>query len=112
MGPGPLQCSKAEVDLKVGGKYAIHMTGRMEGEEQEHIAIGKYTEIVPNKRLQFTWTWKDSPMPDTLVTLEFQKKGNATRLVLLHENFPAKEAAEKHTEGWNGCLEKLAGLFS
>jgi uncharacterized protein YndB with AHSA1/START domain len=42
--------------LKIGGAYRIHMVSEKGG----HAAVGKYREIVPNKRLQFTWQREDN----------------------------------------------------
>ena len=39
------------------------------------------------------------------VTVEFLEDGDATRLVLTHENFRNHEAAERHTEGWTNKLD-------
>ncbi len=104
MGPGEVNCGGVDIDLKVGGCYSIQM---LTPDNENPIAVGEYKEIVPNEKLQFTWTWKGGEMPDTLVTLTFEDANGNTKLTLLHENFPAKEAAEKHTHGWNGCLDKL-----
>ena len=104
MGPGEVKCQDVQIDLKVGGKYRICMVSA----EGDHVAYGQYKEIVPNKRLQYTWAWEKSEMPDTLVTVEFDSTGKGTRITLIHEGFPAQEAADKHTQGWTGCIEKLA----
>ena len=104
MGPGQVKCETVDIDLKVGGQYSIAMI-TAEGEHPN--AIGEYKEIIPNEKLVFTWTWKGGEMPDTLVTLDFKAKYGGTELTLLHEQFPAKEAAEKHNQGWEGCLAGL-----
>jgi len=109
MGPGEVGCKKVDIDLKQGGKYLIHMVSP---DCENHVAIGEYKEITPNKRLQFTWSWEGGEVTDTLVTVDFETVGDSTKVTLLHENFPTKEAAEKHTQGWNGCLEGLANYLS
>jgi uncharacterized protein YndB with AHSA1/START domain len=103
MGPGTVQCKEASVDLKIGGIYRIHMVS----EEGDHIATGKYIEIEKNKKLLFTWGWEGGEVQDTRVTVTFEKSENKTKLGILHEKFSTREAAEKHTFGWNGCLDKL-----
>lgn len=104
MGPGQVHCEQVDIDFRVGGKYSIVMVT----EDCEHPnAIGEYKEIVPNEKIVFTWSWRGGDMPDTLVTLEFKAKDGGTELTLLHEQFPAREAAEKHHEGWEGCLVSL-----
>lgn len=103
MGPGTVTCKKVDIDLKVGGKYRIHMVS----EDGDHVAIGEYRLIEPNKKLEYTWTWEGGELGDTLVTVDFNGNNEKTDLTITHIDFPAAEAAEKHTEGWNGCLEKL-----
>ena len=97
--------STAEVDLRVGGKYRLVMksqTGEL------YIAIGTYREVRFPEKLVFTWTFEGSDLGETLVTLEFHDRGGSTELTLTHEFFPKKEERDKHTMGWNGCLDHLA----
>lgn len=100
---------QAEVDLRVGGKYRIAMQAP---DGNMHTAIGTYREILPPQRLVFTWTWEGSPMPDTLVTLEFHERNGGTELVLTHELFPDAAAREHHVQGWTGCLGSLENFLS
>ena len=104
MGPGQAQCERVDIDFRVGGQYSIVMIT----DDCEHPnAVGVYKEIIPNQKLVFTWSWKGGDMPDTLVTLTFKSKDGGTELTLLHEQFPMREAAEKHHEGWEACLSGL-----
>ncbi len=100
-----------EVDLAVGGRYRIRMTG---AEGQRHTAFGVYREIDPPHRLVYTWDWEedDYRVGETLVTVEFKNLGEATEVVLTHELFPSAEAKSSHEEGWTSCLDRLAGIFS
>jgi uncharacterized protein YndB with AHSA1/START domain len=96
------------VDLKIGGAYRIHMVSR----NGDHVAIGKYKEIVPNKRLQFTWEREDNDdMPTTTVTVKFEDLGKTTRLTLTHEGFALKEDADDHNEGWTSAIEKFGRMI-
>jgi uncharacterized protein YndB with AHSA1/START domain len=97
--------SLAEIDLRVGGKYRIHMRAP---DGAEHRAVGVYREIDPPKKLVFTWTWEGGEMGDTLVTVEFRDRGATTELVLTHELFPNDEARDQHAVGWNAVLDNLA----
>ncbi len=108
--PGPLTTPLAEVDLRVGGKYRIHMR---EPDGAEHRLIGVYREVDPPKRLVYTWSWEDSPdMGETLVTVEFLDRAGATEVVLTHELFPTDEVRNQHEHGWSGCFDKLAETLS
>ena len=44
---------------------------------------------------------------ETLVTIEFHDKGNTTEILLKHEGFADQEVAQRHDEGWCGCLSCL-----
>lgn len=105
--PAHATIARVEVDLRVGGAYAIYMEGAEEG--QEYTAAGTYREIAPPERLAFTWDWVQEAhrMGDTLVTVELHAVGDATEVVLSHEGFPAPDATAGHAEGWTSCLDRL-----
>jgi len=71
-----------------------------------------YREIVPNKKLVYTWAWESTPERESLVTVEFKPSGNGTELVLTHEQFADSEARDKHQHGWNGCMDRLGRYLS
>jgi len=79
----------------------------MVSNEGDHIAVGAYKEIIPNQKLIYTWTWKNSDAPDTLGTIEFKEVGTNTELSLTHEQFANNDARGRHEQGWIGCLAKL-----
>jgi uncharacterized protein YndB with AHSA1/START domain len=105
--PADIECRSVTADLKVGGAYRIHMVS----EKGDHIAIGTYKKIVPNKFLQFTWQWEHYAMPDSVVTVEFEDLGTTTRLTLTHAGVPDHEDAADHQRGWTSAIEKFAGLI-
>jgi len=104
--PGPLTTPHAAVDLRVGGTYTIHMRTP---EGKDHIVSGTYRVVDPPRRLVYTWSWKERPI-DSIVTIEFHERENATEVVLRHE-LPSEDEAGKHEQGWIGCLVKLEALF-
>jgi uncharacterized protein YndB with AHSA1/START domain len=105
--PENAECRDVKADVKTGGTYRIHMFS----EKGDHIAYGKYLEIVPNKRLQFTWQWETYAMPESRVTVEFEDLGKTTRLTLIHEGLPDQEDADDHQRGWISALAKFAGMI-
>ncbi|MDH3377517.1 MAG: SRPBCC domain-containing protein [Gammaproteobacteria bacterium] len=97
---------EANVDLRVGGAYLIHMHDADAG--SDHIVSGEYEEIVPNEKLVFNWMWKDG-IDRTQVTVEMRAQGStSTLLTLTHRGFSQQEFADKHNEGWGGCLANLS----
>jgi len=104
--PKEIECRDVQADVKVGGAYRIQMFS----EKGEHVAIGKYLDVVPNKRLKFTWQWEHYAMPDSTVTVDFEDLGQTTRLTLTHAGLPDQEDVADHTRGWTSLLEKFADL--
>ena len=105
--PKGVECRSVTAEVKIGGAYRIHMVPP----NDQAIAYGKYTQIVPNQLLQFTWEWEERDMPQTLVTVKFEDLGKTTRLTLTHEGFVEKEDADDHNNGWSSAIEKFAELI-
>jgi len=97
------ECRGIEADVKVGGALRIHMASA----HGDHIVIGKYLEIVPNKRLHFSWEWEDYRMPHSTVTVEFEDLGQTTRLTLTHAGLPVRPNVPDHEYGWNTALDNF-----
>jgi predicted dithiol-disulfide oxidoreductase (DUF899 family)/uncharacterized protein YndB with AHSA1/START domain len=104
--PNDLTVALAQVDLRVGGQYRIHMR---KPDGTEHRVTGRYEVIEPPHKLAFTWQWEGEGDPaETLVTVDFQARGTGTELVLTHERFATAKARDGHQQGWSAILEKLA----
>jgi uncharacterized protein YndB with AHSA1/START domain len=96
----------ASSDLQIGGGYRISMT-HVNG--AVHTVTGTYREIKTPEKLVYTWQWETNPDPvETLVTIDFRAQGDSTEVTLTHELLPSEESRAKHTEGWNGCFDRLA----
>ena len=96
-----------EHDLRVGGSYTL----AMEVEGKAHTAFGRYREVDPPSRLVYTWDWKEAPMGETLVTVEFEERDGATVVTLTHEGFPEAAIKESHVQGWTACLDHFEALL-
>ncbi len=108
--PEPSGVRGVQSDFRVGGAFVIAMN--VEG--NPHTAFGTYKEIDEPNRLVYTWDWKeeDQQMGETIVTVEFEARGDATEVVLHHAGFPAEEAKEGHEQGWGACIGHFEALFS
>ena len=105
MAPGDdFKIPVAEVELRVGGHYHIIMHSP---DGQVHDVSGSYREIVPNRKLVYTWAWKTTPDRQSVVTIALRASGTGTELTLRHEEFADAEARDHHQMGWNGCLARL-----
>jgi len=96
--------TEATLDVRVGGRYRIVMRGP---DGQTHRVGGTYQEVVPLRRLVYTWAWESTPERESRVTVEFRPAGESTELVLTHERFFDAEARDKHAHGWEGCLGRF-----
>jgi uncharacterized protein YndB with AHSA1/START domain len=109
-GPPGFSCPSAEIDLRVGGRYRI----AMQPPDGEVIYLsGTFKLIEPPRRLVYSWRWEAAAEPvETLVTVEFHARGQATEIVLHHRLFADAAVRDRHDGGWKGCLDRLAGLFA
>ncbi|MSQ53376.1 MAG: SRPBCC domain-containing protein [Betaproteobacteria bacterium] len=99
----------AEADLRVGGRYRVvmHAPGG-----EVHEVSGVYREVVPNRKLVYTWAWKSTPELESLATIELRATSNGTEFSLKHEQFADEGARDHHNQGWNGCLARLEKAVS
>ncbi len=107
-----MSCAFAEIDARPGGRYRLGMTAP-DGSET-YVTVGEFVDVVEREKLVFTWSWEHAPNSggnDTLVTVEFSEVAGGTELTLTHERFKDQQAHDEHTQGWNGCLEQLAGAL-
>ncbi len=108
-GPDAGAVSLAQTDVRVGGRF--HMVfNTLDGET--HDVSGMYREVVPGKKLVFTWSWISTPERISQVTLLFKPAEAGTELTLLHEQFFDLAARDGHEKGWSGSMEKLADYLN
>jgi uncharacterized protein YndB with AHSA1/START domain len=105
-GPGGYEpVSVAEVDVRAGGRFRIAFGGP---QGRDHECAGIYREVVPNRKLVFTWTWPNStPERVSLVTILFKPAGGGTDLEFLHEQFFDEAVRDNHQRGWSETFLKL-----
>jgi uncharacterized protein YndB with AHSA1/START domain len=98
--------SLARLDVRVGGRFRIVFGG---AEGKDHEVQGVYKEVVPNRKLVFTWTWPNStPERESLVTIMFRAVDRGTQLDFLHEQLFDETVRDNHKRGWSETLDKLA----
>lgn len=80
-------------------------------DDKVYVHLCKITEVVPGKKLKYSWRYKDAD-GISFVTFELFPEGNKTRLKLTHEglgSFPQSDpdyARENFVEGWNYIIGK------
>jgi len=97
--------SLVEVDVRVGGRFRMVFGGP---QGKDHECAGVYKEVVPNRRLVFSWCWPNST-PDRVsqVTILFTPAAGGTDLEFRHEQFFDEAARDGHWRGWTETFVKL-----
>lgn len=107
MGPGEITAPDSTIDAREGGSLTIPM---VHPDGTVFTARGQIVELVPNRKLRFTWAWdqEDGSSGQLMeITLDFTPVGSGTRLVLHQTNFIDATAREQHEYGWVGTFVKL-----
>ena len=109
-GPGEItSVPMAEIDLRVGGRFHVLM---LTDSGEEHDVSGIYQEVVPLKKLRFSWYWKSTPERVSMVTVVLKPAGKGTEMEFRHEQFFNEEARSGHEHGWTGSFQKLEALLA
>lgn len=110
-GPPGFTTPLAEVDLRVGGAYRIAM--KPPDGDVIYVA-GVYREVQPPSKLVFTWAWDEDGAPghESLVTVFFIERGDATEVVFSHERLKDAESRDRHAEGWEALFASLAAYIA
>ena len=111
-GPESVRTRNFAADVRVGGKYRWDLINQ---EDEEMSVFGEYRELVPEKKIVFTWKWDDDDVwenRNSVVTVELFDAAGGTELHLRHEQLPSTESRDHHNEGWNSVLDRLEKFFS
>jgi uncharacterized protein YndB with AHSA1/START domain len=111
-GPEGVRTRKFEADARVGGKYRWDLFNQ-DGEEMS--VFGEYRELIPGKKIVFTWKWDDDEAwenKSSTVTIELSDRDGGTEIKLTHVQLPSEESRNRHNEGWNSVLDRLERFFN
>lgn len=93
-----------ENNPEAGGSFKIDMHGQKDTYSHE----GIYKELIPRRKIVFTWN--SQFVSDTLVTITLKEVKSGTEVKLVHEFMPNDEMKQSHTEGWTQILANLDGV--
>jgi uncharacterized protein YndB with AHSA1/START domain len=97
---------EAEIELKPGGTFRVNVIG-------DGFASGTFVEVVPNRRVVFTWGWErtGSPVPpgSSIVEIDLIEVTDGTLLRLTHKDLPESER-DIHRRGWDNYTARLAAV--
>jgi uncharacterized protein YndB with AHSA1/START domain len=96
--------TEAVLDSRPGGDYAVNINGH------ERVS-GEVIELVPDRKLAFTWGWEDGALPvgsgESIVEISLEPDGEGTLLRLTHRDLPPS-MHKFHRLGWEYALGRLA----
>lgn len=99
----------AKADVRVGGRFHVGFRG---DEGSQHDVSGIYKEVVPDRKLVFSWAWRTTPERESQVTIDLKPDGDGTILTLTHEQFFDEKARDDHRQGWSLALDNLEKVFA
>ncbi len=65
-------------------------------DDEHHSVSGVYREIVPPRKLVFSWAWQSTPERESQVTIDLKPDSDGTILTLTHEQFFSEKARDDH----------------
>jgi uncharacterized protein YndB with AHSA1/START domain len=99
--------NQAILEARVGG--AMEFKFQREDGTVDHRVVGKILEIVPGKKLSFSWkNTSDPDFPNTVVTWTLEPvDGGKTKIMLVHSGFEKGRWLDLHDGGWSYFIGRL-----
>jgi uncharacterized protein YndB with AHSA1/START domain len=93
------------VDARAGGVLLVTMPDTA-------AASGHFIEVVPPRRVVFTWGWEGNEIPippgSSTVTIELEPADGGTMVRLTHAGLQPEGLQDLHRKGWERYLDRLA----
>ncbi len=101
--------------LGVAATLEVHPGGTFRFELFEgQFCSGRYVEVVPYRRVVFTWGWEDQAIPvppgSTTVAIDLEPRLDQRTLVRLTHAGLDWEMRPLHADGWSRYLERLTAV--
>jgi uncharacterized protein YndB with AHSA1/START domain len=111
-GPRHHPATHVQADARPGGTFRVCLRSQADGRELRH--GGTYREVVPDRRLVFTFAWdREHGMgPETLVTIDFEDRGGKTLMTFHQSVFDTTENRDGHVQGWTSAFDRLDDLLA
>jgi uncharacterized protein YndB with AHSA1/START domain len=104
-GPEHHHLSTCEIDFRPGGTWRFNMAR----DGADHWAHGTYHEIVPEKRLLFSYLFPEFRV-QSVISVRLEAEGQGTRMRFLQTGFPDAENHAGHAGGWSSTFAILEDL--
>ncbi|UZD69386.1 SRPBCC family protein [Brucella sp. JSBI001] len=103
-GPKDFTATIYEADVREGGVWQAVITNDGESLGQS----GRYLNIEPDRRLQFTFNWEDGEDDqERTITVKLMPDGAGTMLTFSNTPYASKEDRDNEQSGWEECLARL-----
>ena len=104
--PGWL-AEEISMEPRLGAAWRIVM--RETASSRKVTASGVFLDVVPATRLVYTWRWDGAfaGMPETVVTVCFDRTSTGTDVVLTQEAMPTTELWSRHRGGWIEACNRM-----
>jgi uncharacterized protein YndB with AHSA1/START domain len=94
--------TRIEKDVRVGGYYRLFV----EMENFTGIMSAEYQEVIPGKKLVYSWEWNDDG-EKTVVSVNFEPDEQGCIVRLTHGEFKSEESQGRHAYGWESYFDGL-----
>ena len=102
------------LELHEGGNMMFRfLKEKSEMLDQDYVVKGKVIEVIPDKKLVYSWKPIDDPkFPDSIVTWTLESiDSDKTKVTLTHSRLEGCEIFALLDAGWEYFLKKLAKMF-
>jgi uncharacterized protein YndB with AHSA1/START domain len=101
-------CKKVILDVKVDGLF--YQLGEHEGQQFHH--YGRFVTLERGRKISHTWLSAATRGLESVVTLTFERSGDATEVTIHHTNLPDDDEGRGHKDGWGWILGCIADRFA
>lgn len=95
------------VNVAVDGLFYL----AMKHEERTWPHYGRFIQIDPPRRVEFTWVSEATKGVESIVAVTFEPRGEETEVMLRHSGVPDDELGRQHKDGWTWVLSMLGERF-
>jgi len=101
------------LEQKVGGTLEFKfLKEKSERLQKDYVVKGKILEIIPNKKLSYTWNPVDEPeLADSVVTWSLQEDSNQIKVTVIHSGLENCKSYDLLLEGWSYFISRLGNMF-
>jgi uncharacterized protein YndB with AHSA1/START domain len=114
LAPGANVVERADVDLRVGGRFQLQTRGP---DGARHRISGHYQVLEPDRRIVQTWIY-DGPLDllrgeETLLQIDLTPREDGTsEMRLTHKRMARADVREAYRADWPSCFDKLESVLN